>query len=117
MVMGTAATMMSLTETLGMSLPGAFSIPAVDTNHTLMAAACGRRIVDMVWEDLKLRDIMTEAAFDNATVVDMSLGGPVSSWIWNGAIRYHKKRQCWVISNPRATMSWKIFTMPAVCVV
>ncbi len=81
MVMGTAATMMSLTETLGMSLPGASSIPAVDTNHALMAAACGRRIVDMVWEDLKPRDIMTEAAFDNATVVDMSLGGSTNAMI------------------------------------
>jgi len=64
-----------------MSLPGASSIPAVDTNHALMAAACGRRIVDMVWEDLKPRDIMTEAAFDNATVVDMSLGGSTNAMI------------------------------------
>ena len=81
MVMGTAATMMSLAETLGMTLPGASAIPAVDSNHALMAASCGRRIVDMVWEDLKPRDIMTEAAFDNATVVDMSLGGSTNAMI------------------------------------
>ena len=75
MVMGTAATMMAISETLGMTLPGASSIPAVDSSHSLMASACGRRIVDMVWEDLKPRDIMTEAAFDNATIVDMAMGG------------------------------------------
>ena len=53
MVMGTAATMMSLAETLGMALPGSSSIPAVDSSHALMATATGRRIVDMVWDDLR----------------------------------------------------------------
>ena len=81
MVMGTAATMMSISETLGMTLPGASSIPAVDSSHALMASASGRRIVDMVWEDLKPTDIMTEAAFDNATVVDMALGGSTNAMI------------------------------------
>jgi dihydroxy-acid dehydratase len=81
MVMGTAATMMALSEALGMTLPGASSIPAVDTAHALMASACGRRIVDMVWEDLKPRDIMTEAAFDNATAVDMAMGGSTNAMI------------------------------------
>ena len=81
MVMGTAATMMALSEVLGMTLPGASSIPAVDTAHALMASACGRRIVDMVWEDLKPRDIMTEAAFDNATAVDMAMGGSTNAMI------------------------------------
>ena len=81
MVMGTAATMMALAETLGMTLPGASSLPAVDSSHALMAAGCGRRIVDMVWEDLKPRDIMTEAAFDNATVVDMAMGGSTNAMI------------------------------------
>ncbi|MEK9678884.1 MAG: dihydroxy-acid dehydratase, partial [Rhodospirillaceae bacterium] len=81
MVMGTAATMMSIAETLGMTLPGASSIPAVDSNHAVMAAACGRRIVDMVWEDLKPRDIMTEAAFDNATIIDMAMGGSTNAMI------------------------------------
>ena len=81
MVMGTAATMMALSEALGMTLPGASSIPAVDTAHALMASACGRRIVDMVWEDLKPRDIMSEAAFDNATAVDMAMGGSTNAMI------------------------------------
>ena len=81
MVMGTAATMMSLAETLGMSLPGASSIPAADSHHALMATACGRRIVDMVWEDLKPSDIVTEASFDNATIIDMALGGSTNGMI------------------------------------
>jgi dihydroxy-acid dehydratase len=81
MVMGTAATMMAIAEVLGMTIPGASSIPAVDSSHSLMAASCGRRIVDMVWEDLKPRDIMTGAAFDNATVVDMAMGGSTNAMI------------------------------------
>ena len=81
MVMGTASTMMAISETLGMTLPGASSIPAVDSSHSLMASACGRRIVDMVWDDLKPRDIMTESAFDNATVVDMAMGGSTNAMI------------------------------------
>src|SRR6478609_2199296 len=52
MTMGTAATMMGIAEALGLTLPGASSIPAVDANHQRMATQCGRRIVDMVWEDL-----------------------------------------------------------------
>jgi dihydroxy-acid dehydratase len=62
MTMGTAATMMSVAEALGMTLPGASSIPAPDSNHPKMAAASGRRIVDMVWEDLRPRDVMTAGA-------------------------------------------------------
>jgi dihydroxy-acid dehydratase len=79
MTMGTAATMMSLAEALGMTLPGASSIPAPDSNHSRMAAASGRRIVDMVWEDLKPSDILTAAAFDNAIAVDMALGGSTNA--------------------------------------
>lgn len=81
MTMGTAATMMSLAETLGLSLPGASSIPAPDANHAVMAVACGRRIVDMVWEDLKPSDILTPASFDNAITVDMALGGSTNAII------------------------------------
>ena len=79
MTMGTAATMMSLAEALGMTLPGASSIPAPDSNHSRMAAASGRRIVDMVWEDLKPTDILTVEAFDNAIAVDMALGGSTNA--------------------------------------
>jgi dihydroxy-acid dehydratase len=79
MTMGTAATMMSLAETLGLALPGSSSIPAVDSNHSRMAEACGRRIVGMVWEDLKPRDVLSAAAFDNAIAVLMALGGSTNA--------------------------------------
>lgn len=81
MTMGTAATMMSLAETLGMTLPGASSIPAVDATHAHMASYSGRRIVDMVWDDMKPSDILTREAFDNAITVDMALGGSTNAII------------------------------------
>ncbi|HEX6977685.1 MAG TPA: L-arabinonate dehydratase [Alphaproteobacteria bacterium] len=81
MTMGTAATMMSVAEALGMTLPGASSIPAPDASHSRMATASGRRIVEMVWEDLKPTDIMTTPAFENAVTVAMSLGGSTNSII------------------------------------
>lgn len=74
MTMGTAATMMAIAETLGMSLPGASSIPAADANHIRMAAESGRRIVDMVWEDLTPKKILTRDAFLNAITVAMAMG-------------------------------------------
>ena len=74
MTMGTASTMTAVTEALGMTLPGASSIPAVDAAHARMAAASGRRIVDMVREDLKPSDIMTARAFGNAIAVAMAMG-------------------------------------------
>ncbi len=74
MTMGTAATMMAMAETLGMSLPGASSIPAADANHIRMASECGRRIVDMVWEDLTPKKILTHEAFLNAITVAMAMG-------------------------------------------
>jgi dihydroxy-acid dehydratase len=81
MVMGTAATMMAITEALGLALPGASSIPAVDSNHPRMAAASGRRIVEMVWEDLTPDRILTPAAFDNAIKVHMAMGGSTNAII------------------------------------
>jgi dihydroxy-acid dehydratase len=81
MTMGTASTMTSIAEALGMTLPGASSIPAVDANHSRMASACGRRIVEMVWENLKPRDILTEDAFDNAIIADMAIGGSTNAII------------------------------------
>ncbi|MFI4994833.1 MAG: L-arabinonate dehydratase [Hyphomicrobiales bacterium] len=74
MTMGTAATMTALADALGMTLPGASSIPAADANHIRMCAASGRRIVDMVFEDLAPAKIQTEAAFRNAIVVAMAMG-------------------------------------------
>jgi dihydroxy-acid dehydratase len=81
MVMGTAATMMAIAEALGLTLPGASSIPAPDANHARMCAASGRRIVDMVWEDLAPRKILSTAAFDNAIRVHMALGGSTNAII------------------------------------
>jgi dihydroxy-acid dehydratase len=59
MTMGTASTMTSAAEAMGFTLPGAASIPAPDSRHARMASDTGRRIVEMVWEDLKPRDVVT----------------------------------------------------------
>ena len=74
MTMGTASTMTAITETIGMSLPGASSIPAVDANHPRMAAESGRRVVEMVWEDLTPARVLTRSSFMNAIVVAMAMG-------------------------------------------
>jgi dihydroxy-acid dehydratase len=81
MTMGTAATMMSLAESLGLTLPGASSIPAPDSNHSKMATLTGKRIVDMVWEDLKPRDLLKKESFDNAAVTLMAMGGSTNALI------------------------------------
>jgi dihydroxy-acid dehydratase len=81
MVMGTAATMMAIAEALGLTLPGASSIPAPDANHPRMCAAAGRRVVEMVWEDLTPQKILSSAAFDNAIRVHMALGGSTNAII------------------------------------
>ena len=74
MTMGTASTMMSIAEGMGLTLPGASSIPAPDSAHKRMSAACGKRIVEMVWEDLVPERIITKAAVENATTVAMATG-------------------------------------------
>jgi dihydroxy-acid dehydratase len=79
MTMGTASTMASLVEALGLSLSGAASIPAADANHPRMASACGRRIVELVWEDEKPRDLLTRRSFENAITVLMALGGSTNA--------------------------------------
>jgi len=81
MTMGTASTMTSIAEVLGFSLPGASAIPAVDSNHAKMANHSGRRIVDMVWEDLKSRDILRDASFNNAIATVFALGGSTNAVI------------------------------------
>jgi len=81
MTMGTAATMMSIAEALGLTLPGASSIPAPDSNHSKTAALTGKRIVEMVWEDLKPRDILNAQSFDNAIVTLMAMGGSTNALI------------------------------------
>jgi dihydroxy-acid dehydratase len=74
MTMGTASTMTAIAEAIGMTLPGASSIPAADAEHIRMASECGRRIVEMVWEDLTPSKIQTKAAFENAIAVAMAMG-------------------------------------------
>jgi len=81
MTMGTASTMTSATEALGFTLPGAASIPAADSRHARMATDTGRRIVDMVWEDLKPRDFLTAASFDNAITTVLAIGGSTNALV------------------------------------
>src|ERR671928_1500307 len=81
MTRGTASTMTSIAETLGLTLPGAASIPAADAAHPRMASACGRRIVEMVWEDLKPSDILDRRSFENALVVHNALAGSTNAMI------------------------------------
>jgi len=79
MTMGTASTMTSAMEALGFTLPGAASIPAPDSRHAQMASLTGKRIVDMVWEDLKPLDIASAKAFDNAVTCALALGGSTNA--------------------------------------
>ena len=81
MTRGTASTMTSAVEALGMTLSGAASIPAADSRHARMAVDTGRRAVDMVWEDLKPRDILTAASFDNAITTVLALGGSTNALV------------------------------------
>ncbi len=74
MTMGTASTMTAIAESIGLSLPGASSIPAADVNHIRMCAEAGRRIVEMVWEDLTPAGILTRQSFENAITVAMAMG-------------------------------------------
>ncbi len=79
MTMGTASTMTAITEALGLCLPGSTSIPAVHSTHARMASACGRRAVEIAWDQLCPRDLLTADAFHNAIVTDMALGGSTNA--------------------------------------
>lgn len=74
MTMGTAATMMSIADSIGMCLNGASSIPAADSNHIRMCSASGRRIVEMVWDDVKPSDILNDNAYQNGVSAAMAMG-------------------------------------------
>jgi dihydroxy-acid dehydratase len=87
--MGTASTMNALAEALGMSLPGCAAIPAPHRDRGRMAYLTGRRIVEMVHEDLKPSDILTREAFENAIVVNSAIGGSTNAPIHIGAIARH----------------------------
>jgi len=79
MTMGTASTMTSAAEALGMTLPGAASIPAADSRHAVMATRTGKRIVEMVWEDLKPSDLITEDAIHNSVSAVLAIGGSTNA--------------------------------------
>ena len=81
MTMGTASTMTTIAEALGLTLPGAASIPAGDSAHPRMASQCGRRIVEMVWHDLKPRDIITRKSVENALVVHSAMAGSTNAMV------------------------------------
>lgn len=87
--MGTATTMNSLAEALGMSLPGSAAIPAVHKERAATAYLTGKEIVDMVWQDRRPSDIMTREAFENAIVVNSAIGGSTNAPIHLKAIASH----------------------------
>ena len=78
-VMGTASTMAIVAEALGMSIPGSAAVPAPDSRRLAMAEMCGRRMVEMVAEDLRPSKILTRQAFENAITVDMAVGGSTNA--------------------------------------
>lgn len=96
MTMGTAATMMGIAEAIGLSLPGASSIPAPDANHPRMAAACGRRIVEMVWEDLRPERILSRASFENGIAVAMAMGCSTNAIVHLVAMSRRAGKHCTV---------------------
>jgi dihydroxy-acid dehydratase len=87
--MGTASTMNSLAEALGMTLPGCAAIPAPYRERGQIAYETGKRAVEMVWEDLKPSDILTRKAFENAIVVNSAIGGSTNAPIHINAIARH----------------------------
>ncbi|MCX5516578.1 dihydroxy-acid dehydratase [Kaistia algarum] len=87
--MGTASTMNSLAEALGMSLPGCAAIPAPLRERGQIAYETGKRAVEMVWEDLKPSDILTREAIENAIVVNSAIGGSTNAQIHINAIAKH----------------------------
>ena len=98
--MGTASTMNSLAEALGMTLPGSAAIPAPYRDRQEMAYMTGKRIVEMVREDLKPSDILTRAAFENAIVVNSAIGGSTNAPVHLNAIAKH-------IGVPLTTADWE----------
>ena len=87
--MGTATTMNSLAEALGMQLPGSAAIPAPYRERRQISYETGKRIVEMVWDDLRPSDIMTREAFENAIVINSAIGGSTNAPIHLNAIAAH----------------------------
>ncbi len=108
MTMGTAATMMGIAEAIGMALPGASSIPAPDSNHPRMSAACGRRIVEMAWEDLTPARMLTRANFDNGIAVAMAMGCSTNAIIHLVAMSRRAGKHCEVTLDDFDAASRKV---------
>ena len=108
MTMGTAATMMGIAEALGMTLPGASSIPAPDANHPRMAADCGRRIVQMVWDELRPATLLTRAHFLNAINVAMAMGCSTNAIIHLVALSRRAGADCTVTLDDFDAASRKV---------
>ncbi len=108
MVMGTAATMMGIAEALGLTLPGASSLPAVDANHQRMSAACGRRIVDMVWAGATPSSMLTRKSFENAVAVAMAEGCSTNAIIHLVAMSRRAGAHCAVSLDDFDAMSRKV---------
>jgi len=87
--MGTATTMNSLAEALGMQLPGSAAIPAPYRERGQISYETGKRIVDMVWEDMRPSDVMTREAFENAIVINSAIGGSTNAPIHLNAVARH----------------------------
>ena len=127
--MGTASTMNSLAESLGMQLPGSAAIPAPYRDRQEMAWRTGMRIVEMVHEDLKPSDILTKDNFINTIVVNSAIGGSTNAPIHIQAIARHigvelrsrigrhtaTRCRCWSTCSPPANISARTTTMPAAC--
>ena len=122
--------MNSLAEALGMQLPGSAAIPAPYRDRQEMAYRTGKRIVEMVHEDLKPSDIMTREAFINAIRVNSAIGGSTNAPIHLNAIARHLgveldhrrladlrrgRSRCWSTCSPPASISARTTTMPAAC--
>jgi dihydroxy-acid dehydratase len=108
MTMGTAATMMGIAESIGLTLTGASSIPAPDANHPRMAAACGRRIVEMVWEDLTPKKFLTKENFLNGINTAMSMGCSTNAIIHLIAMSRRAGEDCAVSLDDFDTASRKV---------
>jgi dihydroxy-acid dehydratase len=108
MTMGTAATMMGIAEAIGFTLPGASSIPAADANHVRMSAECGRRIVQMVWDDWTPAKLLTRASFENGIAVAMAMGCSTNAIIHLVAMSRRAGAACAVGLDDFDAMSRKV---------
>jgi len=119
MTMGTASTMTSAAEALGMTLPGAASIPAADSRHAVMAVMTGKRIVDMVWDDLKPLDVIGADSIRNAVAAVLAIGGsrlaPARSTVRRSEPMSKGRLSSTKTSSGRSTIRWSLPTASPFC--